>query len=172
MYRYLCLSFCYKNKARICANNRNEWLSEGEPKGSISCRYSVVCFHFPLVSLWSKLVSVTASVSIVSERWLKARFGHERFSSDVFLFCPHDPPGGPFLKCIAHESSRKKSRAEWPTIPFAFPSQQQEYVCPVGIPFWKENRLFPVLQRAQSPRLFSEWCSKYGCLLFMRMFCN
>lgn len=97
----LVLSFCCKNKARICANNRNGWLSEGKLCGSISWRHSVICFHFPLVSLWSSLLSVTAPVSIVSERWLKAGFEHERFYFGVLLFCPHDHPWEPSSKCIA-----------------------------------------------------------------------
>lgn len=128
---------------------------EANPQGSISCRHSVVCFHFPFSVSVHQLVSVTAPVSIVSEHWLKAGFEHKCFYFGVFLFCPHDPPGGPPWSLshsyAAHESTQEKNMAEWPTIPLAFPFQQQEYVCPVGTPFEKKL-LFPVLEREKSPR--------------------
>lgn len=95
MYRYLCLSFCCKNKARICANNRNGWLSEGEPQCSISCRHSVVCSHFPLVSLWSTLfLWLLLSPLCQSSDW---KLGLSMSTSTLVFSCfaPKVTPGGP-----------------------------------------------------------------------------
>lgn len=171
MRRYLCLSFCSKNKARICANNRTEWLSEGKPQSRISCRHSGCLFSLPFSVSVVPLVSLTAPVSIVSDQWLKAGFGHEHLYFSTFLFCPRDPPRGPpwsvSFSYAARESSQEKNMAEWPTIPFAFPSQQQEYVRPAGTPFEKKIDYF-LFCKERSPRdvLFSEWSCEYGCLLF------
>lgn len=175
MCRYLCLSSCWKNKARICANNRNEWLSKGKPPRvvfHVDTQWFV--FTSPLVSLWSSLfVWRLLSPLCQTNDW--KLFEHERFYFGVFLFCPHDPPGGPPWNLshsyAAHESTQEQNMAEWPTIPLAFPFQQQDCVCPVVTPFEK-NLLFPVWkERSPQDVLFSGWSCKYG-LLYKRMFCS
>lgn len=168
MYRYLCLSFCCKNKARICANNRNGWLSEGEPRGSISCRHSVVCFHFPFSVSVVQFVAVTAPVSIVSERWLKAGFGLERSYFGVFLFCPHGHPRGALLEVYCTVTLRRESSEEktWQRDPQSPHASLSQYVCPVGTPLEKKIDYFLFCkEHSLQDTLFLDWCCKYGCLL-------
>lgn len=115
MYRYLCLSFCCKNKVRICANNRNGWLSEGEPLCSISCRQSVICFHFPLVSLWSRLfLRLLLSPLCQSSDWMPG-LGMNTTTLAFSCFAPTVPPRGPLEVYILHSYSAQESSQESPS---------------------------------------------------------
>lgn len=155
MCRYLCLSSCWKNKARICANNRNEWLSKGKPPpGSISCRHSVVCFHFPFSVSVVQLVCVTAPVSIVSDQWLKAVWAWTLLLWRFPVLSPWSSRGAS-LKFIAQlRCPRVHSRTKhgWVTHNppcFSFPTAR---LCvPCGYTFWKELTI-SCLEREKSPR--------------------
>lgn len=153
MYRYVCLSFCSENKARICANNRNEWLSEGTPQGSISCRHSVVCFHFLLVSLWSSLfLWLLLSPLCQSNDW-KPGLGMNTSTLAFSCFAPPLPPPPPILPggppwSVSHsyttqESSQEKTWLSDPQSPSLFLPNSKN-MCAPWVHLWKENRLFPV----------------------------
>lgn len=174
MCHYLCVSSCCKNKARMCANNRNKRLSVGKPQGSISCWHSVICFHFPFSVSVVHLISVTAPVSIVSEQWLKVGFENERVCFGVFLFCPPDPPWGPpwslSHSSAAHESTQEKTWLSDPQSPLLFlPSKS---VCPVDTPF--ENKTISCFAKSAVPKMH---CSQgvvisMDASFYMRMFCS
>lgn len=147
---------------------------EANPQGSISCRHSVVCFHFPFSVSVHQLVSVTAPVSIVSEHWLKAGFEHKCFYFGVFLFCPHDPPGGPPWS-LSHSyacpwvHSRKKHGSVTHNPPcFSFPTAR---ICvPCGYTFWKEitiscfgKREVPKTYCSQGEVVSMDVSSIWGC---------
>lgn len=152
MYRYSCLSFCSKNKARIWANNRNRWLSEGKPQGSISCRHSGICFHFPRCLCgpicyfdWSCLHCVRA----VIESWVWA---WTVLLQSFPVLPPPFPEGAPWSlshSYVAQESSEVKTWQTDPQSPLLFLPNSKN-MCSLWVHLWKENRPFPVLQRAES----------------------
>lgn len=164
MCRYVCLSFCSNNKARICANNRNEWLSEGEPQGSISCRHSAVCFHFPSVSLWSSLfLWLLLSPLCHSSDW-KPGLGMNAstLAFSCFAPAPTNPPGGPPWSVshsyLTRESSQEKTWLSDPQSPSLFLPNSKN-MCAPWVHLWKENRLFPVFAQNAVPKTY---CSQSG----------
>lgn len=156
MYRYSCLSLCSKTRSRYV--QIIEVVDYLKPvQCSISCRQKVICFCFLLclcgpVCFWdcSCLHCVTAVIECRVWAWTLLLLSFPVLPPLTSL--PSLPRGLPWsVSCSysAHESSEAKTWASDPQFLLLFLPNCNN-VSALWVHIWKENRVFPALQRAQS----------------------
>lgn len=145
-----------QNKVEVCANNRSGWLSEASTVQYFMSTEGYL-FLLPFVSLWSCLfLRLLLSPLCHSSDWMPG-LGMNTSASEFSCFAPTNlpplpPQGLPWsVSCSysAHESSEAKTWASDPQFLLLFLPNCNN-VGALWVHIWKENRVFPALQRAQS----------------------